>query len=137
MKHLLLLALLCLSGTSAIAQNLPILQTYGATLPMVLDTMAYYLHVADTGESGEAVNLENYDRFWSTRAVKNDSSGVNMFQQYYSGLHTAKPSLPVRTCLLFLQAIGQREPILPVGRKQKLLLSAGPSLFSNYNHLNT
>jgi hypothetical protein len=43
----------------------------------------------DTGEGGRRIKLLDYEHFWTSRIYQTDSSGVDMFTQYYQALHDA------------------------------------------------
>ncbi len=54
----------------------------GATLPQVVDTINAHMSPTDTAEGGAQDQLTTFNRLWQARVVVNDSSGLNMFQQY-------------------------------------------------------
>jgi hypothetical protein len=54
----------------------------GMTLTQVLDTLNALADPTDTNEGGVKDQLEEYGNFWRGRVLNNDSSGINMFDQY-------------------------------------------------------
>lgn len=58
----------------------------GITIRQVIDNLHSQLGSNDTGEGGKLQLVSGFDAFWGSRAAYNDSSGENMFQQYYKSL---------------------------------------------------
>ncbi len=107
MKHtvnLLCLAMLCsnhLWAQSIMAPHPPayaIVNTPGATLARIVDTMYAHANPYDTVEGGALDQIATFQALWQGRVSANDSSGVNMFQQYYYALKTAAASSLASPC---------------------------------------
>lgn len=62
---------------------------YGTTLSQILDTFYAHVDPNDTEEGGMLSQLNSFTKFWQGRAVLNDSSGQNMFRQYFNALRAA------------------------------------------------
>ncbi len=67
----------------------PVVNQAGATLFQILDTMAAHIDPADTSEGGPMDQLKSFKIFWQPRVAVNDTSGHNMFDQYYKTLRAA------------------------------------------------
>ena len=86
-----LLVILCCAQNSK-AQWTPQLNKYpvvsqpGATLAQIIDTLTAHADPADSAEGGEEDLLFTFKKIWQQRVNINDSSGQNMFQQYYHEL---------------------------------------------------
>jgi hypothetical protein len=107
MKHTLTFLLFVLCCNTLYAQYMeiaPVLPTYpivsqpGATLGQVVNMMYANANTADTGEGGEMDQINQFNLTWQTRVTANDSSGVNMFQQYYRALGGAISARVGATC---------------------------------------
>lgn len=61
----------------------------GTTLEQVIAAMDTLADHSDTAEGGEVSAMSSFRNFWQGRVLANDSSGLNMFQQYYKGLRTS------------------------------------------------
>jgi len=98
MKKILTITLLCLVcyNYGSFAQGIvlppaPFDSLYnmpGTTLAQLLDTLQSRLNPADTGEGGGMDRFEELKQFWQSRVSVNDSSGHNMFFQYFRALKT-------------------------------------------------
>lgn len=71
------------------ASSLPILNMAGATLDQIADSMYAHTDSTDTAEGGELERARLFRAMWQGRVTANDSSGRDMFSQYYSALRTA------------------------------------------------
>jgi len=98
MKHTLTLLLIALCCNYSYAQyremapllpTYPVVNQYGASLSQIVDTMYAHANTADTGEGGEMEQIGVFSLFWQGRVSANDSSGQNMFKEYYNALRTA------------------------------------------------
>ncbi len=70
----------------------------GLTLHEIMAAGESRLAVDDTSEGGPRARHHSWNTFWSARAYKNDSSGVNMFDQYAKALNMDALAKTTQTC---------------------------------------
>jgi hypothetical protein len=61
----------------------------GITLEQVVNNARSFLNPSDTLEGGGNDMIDFFTTFWQGRVALNDSSGINMFEQYHSHLRSA------------------------------------------------
>jgi len=100
---IIVLSFLAFVGSSICKAQAPTLPPFninqpGLQLSEVLDSMRARISPNDTGEGGGRAQLDEWARTWKVRATQNDSSGLNMFQQYFRAAQVAATSRLAGAC---------------------------------------
>ncbi len=88
-----------IAQTNVIAPSQPLnLDTPGLTIDSIVRYLQSGLTASDSGEGGRASQVANFARIWRDRVRNNDSSGSNMFQQYFRAASLAAQARANASC---------------------------------------